>query len=124
MVKYKKIDHIALHVKDIIVSKRFYQSNFGFNDHYEQITPTGVKISYLKLGDTTLELVERQDPNSGGFHWCIETDDFNGAVAQLKHSQVELIQAPHPTEAREKREEGWHRAVFKGPDGEQIEIRG
>ena len=55
---------------------------------------------------------------------CIETDDFDGAVAQLKQSEVELIQAPHPTDAREPRETGWRRGVFKGPDGEQIELRG
>ena len=124
MVKFKRIDHIALHVKNLLVSKEFYKFNFGFINYYEQITPSGIKISYLKLGDTILELVERQDPCSGGFHWCIETDDFDAAVSQLKKNQVELVQAPHPTDARELREKGWRRVVYKGPDGEQIELRG
>jgi lactoylglutathione lyase len=35
-----------------------------------------------------------------------------------------LIRAPHQTAAREPREKGWRRVVFRGPDGEQIELRG
>ena len=54
----------------------------------------------------------------------METDDFDGAVSQLKQNQVDLFQPPHPTDAREPREKGWRRVVFLGPDGEQIEIRG
>jgi lactoylglutathione lyase len=34
------------------------------------------------------------------------------------------VRAPHPTTAREPREENWRRVVFRGPDGEQIELRG
>ena len=124
MAIFKRIDHIALHVKDLAASTKFYKYHFGFKDFYEQVTPSGIQISYLKLGDTILELVGRQDPTIGGFHWCMETDDFDGAVAQLKQNQVDLFQPPHPTDARESREKGWRRVVFLGPDGEQIEIRG
>ena len=100
------------------------KEHFGFEDHYRQVTPSGIQIAYLKLGDTQLELVGRHDQAVGGFHWCMETDDFDGAVAELKEKQVELHTPPHPTDAREPREEGWRRVVFKGPDGEQIELRG
>ena len=124
MAIFKKIDHIALHVENLDISKEFYKKYFGFLDHYEQITSSNIHISYLKLGDTILELVGRPDGKIAGFHWCMETDDFDGAVAQLCEKKIELVQAPHPTDARELREEGWRRAVFKGPDGEHIEIRG
>jgi len=124
MVVFRRIDHIALHVQDLAFSKDFYKFHFGFQDHYEQVTPSGIEISYLKLGDTILELVGRKDQVNGGFHWCIETDNFDEAVSHLKLNQVEMLQAPHPTDAREPSEEGWRRVVFIGPDGEQIEIRG
>ena len=124
MAIFKRIDHVALEVKDLDFSIKFYKENFGFEDHYRQVTPSGIQITYLKLGDTQLELVGRHDQIIGGFHWCLETDDFDGAVSQLKEKQVELFTPPHPTDAREPREKGWRRVVFKGPDGEQVELRG
>ena len=124
MAIFKRIDHVALEVKDLDFSIKFYKEHFGFEDHYRQVTPSGIQIAYLKLGDTQLELVGRHDQIIGGFHWCMETDDFDGAVSQLKEKKVELLTPPHPTDAREPREKGWRRVVFKGPDGEQIELRG
>jgi lactoylglutathione lyase len=123
MVDFKRIDHIALHVSDLAASIAFYETHFGFENYYEQETPTGIKIAYLRIADTILELVGRAEQMSG-FHWCLETDDFDGAVAELEANGVELMQAPHPTDAREAKEAGWRRVVFKGPDGEQIELRG
>ena len=124
MAIFKRIDHVALEVKDLDFSINFYKEHFGFEDHYRQVTPSGIQIAYLKLGDTQLELVGRHDQIISGFHWCMETDDFDGAVSQLKEKQVEVLTAPHPTDAREPKEKGWRRVVFKGPDGEQIELRG
>ncbi len=124
MVNFKRIDHIALHVSDLAASINFYERHFGFENYHEHDTPTGVRIAYLKLGDTVLELVGRADAANGGFHWCLETDDFDGAVAGLEGAGVEVLQPPHKTSPREPREETWQRVVFKGPDGEQIEIRG
>jgi len=61
---------------------------------------------------------------SPGFHFCLEATDFDAAVSQLEGDGVALVRAPHPTAAREPREKGWRRVVFRGPDGEQIELRG
>ena len=124
MVTYKRIDHTALHVANIEVSKNFYETHFGFETYFEHETPTGVPIAYLRLMDTVLELTGMEDAPIKGFHFCLETDDFEGAVADLKAATVELIQPPHKTAAREPREKNWQRVVFKGPDGELIELRG
>jgi len=121
---FKRIDHVALHVSDLTNSKEFYIKHFEFKNHYEQVTPAGIKIVYLKLGDTILELVGRSDAPINGFHWCIETSKFDQAVSRLKKNKVEILQQPHPTDARVEKEVGWRRVVFKGPDGEQIELRG
>ena len=124
MVTFKRIDHTALHVANIEVSKNFYETHFGFETYFEHETPTGIPIAYLRLMDTVLELTGMEDAPIKGFHFCLETDDFEGAVADLKAASVALIQPPHKTAAREPREKNWQRVVFKGPDGELIELRG
>jgi len=122
-MQYKRIDHIAINVSDLEASKKFYETHFGFETYFEHGTPKGFDISYLKLGDTVLEMVGRGEEASG-FHFCLEVDDFELAVQELCDAGVEVFQKPHPTPARLPREEGWMRVVFKGPDGEQIELRG
>lgn len=124
MVKYKRIDHTALHVSDIQLSKSFYEKHFAFETYFEHETPKGITIVYLRLGDTVLELTGIVDPPINGFHFCLETDDFDEAVANLTTAGVEVIQLPHKTAARNPREGNWQRVVFRGPDGEQIELRG
>lgn len=124
MPVYKRIDHIALHVADIDRSTAFYESLFGCETYYEHRSSRGFRIAYLRLGDTVLELVARSDGAMAGFHFCLETDDFDGAVAALGAAGVECLQPPHDTDAREPREAGWRRVVFRGPDGENIELRG
>ncbi len=123
-MEYKRIDHVALHVSDLRKSVEFYETHFGFENYFEHRTPRRVDIAYLRLGDTVLELTGRADPPINGFHFCLETDDFVGAVAALREAGVEVHTEPHKTAAREPREEKWLRVVFKGPDGEMIEIRG
>ena len=59
-----------------------------------------------------------------GFHFCLETDAFDAAVSELQAAGVPMVRPPHPTVPREPREENWRRVVFRGPDGEQIELRG
>ena len=100
------------------------ETHFGFETYFEHGTPRGFDISYLKLGDTVLELVGYLAGAVDGFHFCLETDDFDGAVAALEAAGVEVLQPPHDVAARARREATWRRVVFKGPDGEQIELRG
>lgn len=122
-MQYKRIDHVAINVSDLEASKKFYETHFGFETYFEHGTPMGFNISYLKLGDTVLEMVGRSAPVSG-FHFCLEANNFEEAVKSLCDNGVDVVQPPHPVEAREPREEGWMRVVFAGPDGEQIELRG
>ncbi|NIO12251.1 MAG: VOC family protein [Deltaproteobacteria bacterium] len=121
---YRRIDHVALHVKDLEQSVDFYEAHFGFKKYFQHAARNGMQIAYLKLGDTVLELTHRSEGRAQGFHFCLETDQFDTAVAELKDKGVEVAQDPHPTAPREAREQGWRRVVFRGPDGEQIEIRG
>jgi lactoylglutathione lyase len=121
---FKRIDHVAIHVADLDRSVAFYEKHFGFKHYFQQTASGGLQIAYLKLGDTVLELTHHTDGEMKGFHFCLETDNFDDTVAKLKADGVKLIRAPHDTAAREPRENGWRRVVFGGPDGEQIELRG
>jgi catechol 2,3-dioxygenase-like lactoylglutathione lyase family enzyme len=78
MANYRRIDHVAINVSDLEASKKFYETHFGFKTYFEHGTPRGFNISYLKLGDTVLELVGYLPGAVVGFHFCLETDDFDG----------------------------------------------
>jgi lactoylglutathione lyase len=121
---FKRIDHVALHVTDLDGSVKFYEKHFGFRHYFQHAAGSGAQIAYLKLGDTVLELTHHFDGAMTGFHFCLETDNFDETVTKLQNNGVKLIRAPHDTAAREPRENGWRRVVFAGPDGEQIELRG
>lgn len=124
---FKRIDHIAFGVKDRIKSIRFYEEYFGFKQYNEHdvLVPGIEKIVYLKLCETVLELIHMPEGAiCQGFHFCLESDDFDGDYQRLKEAGIPVATEPHPAGAREPREEGWRRVVFLGPDGEEIEFRG
>jgi lactoylglutathione lyase len=124
---FRRIDHIAFVVKDREKSIDFYEKYFGFKKYYEHDVPVPVieKIVYLKLGDTVLELIHIPNgPVNQGYHFCLESDDFEADYKRLKEAGIPVETEPHPAGAREMREEGWRRTVFKGLDGESIEFRG
>lgn len=124
---FKRIDHVAFTVKDRAKSTDFYEKYFDFKKYYEHDVPvpTIEKIVYLRLGDTILELVHMPTGSiNQGFHFCLQSDNFNEDYTRLKNAGIPVNTEPHPTGAREPREEGWRRVVFAGPDGELIEFRG
>jgi lactoylglutathione lyase len=57
-----------------------------------------------------------------GFHFCMKTDSFDDAAAKLQSDGLPFVQASHPTAPREPREQNWHYVVFRGLDGEQIDL--
>lgn len=122
---FKRVDHIALHVPDVEEAATFYESVLGFTRYFGHSSSRGEPILYLRLGEMVLELTQHTpaEPMSG-FHFCLETEDIDTACSRLTEAGVPLIQAPRPTTPRAPAEAGWHRAVFRGPNGEMIELRG
>jgi len=124
---FKRIDHIAFSVKDREKSLQFYETLLGFEKYHEHDVPfpTVDKIMYLQLENTVLELIHMPKASSGqGFHFCLETDNFDEDYNRLLIAGVPVDTEPHLAGARIQGEESWQRAVFIGPDGELIEIRG
>ena len=50
----------------------------------------GLQIAYLKLGDTVLELTHKSDGAMSGFHFCLETDNFDQTVRDLQKNGVRI----------------------------------
>jgi len=119
---FKRLDHVAIEVSDVQASEQFYCRYFGFQHHFEHITPGGTLIVYLRLGDTLLELVQVDGASISGGHFALEVSDLHQAMAAL--SDLSLLQDLHDTPPRHVSEQAWKRVVFAGPDGEAIECRG
>lgn len=120
---FTKLDHFAINVTNMEKSILFYTEIFGFNLLSDQIIPNGMRIVYLSLNNTILELNETTEKTKG-CHFCLHSNTFDQALTYLENKGLEYAMKKHKTQARQKGEENWHRAVFFGPDHEQIEIRG
>lgn len=125
---FKRIDHVAISVRDRQKSIEFYETYLGFKKYFEHDVP-GVpeleKVIYLQLSDTVLELEHWiQGSENKGYHFCLLSDDFNSDYERLKAAGIPVVSSPHVPRPRTPEEEGWRRVVFKGPDNELIEIRG
>jgi len=61
-VKVKKIDHIGIAVKNIEESLKFYKDTLGIEcTEIEEVAEQKVKVAFLPIGDTELELLESTD---------------------------------------------------------------
>ena len=98
-----KIDHIGVAVKSIEDAARLYTEVLGLAlDHVETIAEQGVKVGFLHLGETDLELLEPIDEEcavarflekrgEGLHHVCIEVEDIAAAMARLREQGARLL---------------------------------
>lgn len=120
---FQKIDHVAVHCSDLERSIAFYRDAFGFDLMGRHDRPGG-GIAYLGLGGTVLELTQKAGETMSGYHVALRTTDMDAAVARLAERGVKPVSAPKPTSAKLPGEGDTRRAVYRGPDGEMIEVRG
>ena len=99
-MKIKRVEHIAIAVDSIQQSLGLMRDTFGLELEYEEQIGT-TRLAMLPVGETYIELLEGQGPDSGVtkwinekgtglFHICFEVDDIEGAIAELKAKQVKL----------------------------------
>jgi len=103
MTKLIRLDHVAVLVPDLDQALAFWQDQLGLSlDHQETISSMAVKIAFLPLGESEIELVQPITEDSGlakylskrgpGLHHiCIETDDISAKLDELKQKGVRLI---------------------------------
>jgi methylmalonyl-CoA epimerase len=99
-MKIKRVEHIAIAVDSIQQSLGLMRDTFGLELEYEeQIGQT--RLAMLPVGETYIELLEGQGPDSGVtkwieqkgtglFHICFEVENIEEAIAELKAKNVKL----------------------------------
>ena len=116
----KKINHVAIAVKDLANAVETYKK-LGFHyDHTEEVPSQKVKTAFFSVGESHVELLEPTAPDSpiSGFlekrgpgihHLCIEVSDIEHALVEYKQAGVRLIN-PQPVTGA-----GGHRVAFVHP---------
>ena len=101
----KKIDHVGIAVKDLKSSNKLFSKLLGVDEdkiHIEEIEEQKVVASFLKLGNTKVELIEPTSPDSpiakflekkgeGTHHVAFEVDDIVAEMARLKKEGFKLL---------------------------------
>lgn len=103
MAKIKKINHIAIAVKDVEESLKFWRDAMGLQvDHIEDVPSQKSEVVFIPVGDSEVELVRPTSSDSGVakfveekgggmHHLCFEVDDIDEMLVQLKEKGVRLI---------------------------------
>lgn len=103
MPKVKKINHVAIVVQDIDAALAFWLDQLGLElDHIEAVPSQSSKVAFIPVGGSEVELVQPTDPDTGlgkylekrgegMHHLCVEVDDIEAMLADLKEKGVRLI---------------------------------
>lgn len=103
MAAIKKINHVAIVVRDIEESLKFWEDQLGLKlDHIEAVPTQHSRVAFIPVGDSEVELVQPTSTDSGlaaylekrgegMHHLCFEVDDIDAKLAELKEKGVRLI---------------------------------
>lgn len=115
MPEIKQINHVAIVVEDMEKSLAFWRDALGIELHELRDVPAEAsKVAFLPLAGSEIELVQPTTDDSGiakylakrgqGMHHvCLEVDDIDGMLAQLKAKGVRLINEQPRTAADGKK---------------------
>lgn len=104
----KSLDHIAIATENLDESLALFEKALGIRcEHVEEIPERGVKVAFLPIGGTRIELVAPTragsevsaflDKRGGGIHHLAFTvDDVDSDVKALKDQGVRIAQDPAP----------------------------
>jgi len=97
------INHIAIVVEDLEEALMFWRDRLGLAlDDIEIVSSQGVKIAFLPVGESEVELVQPLDDDSGVakflrkkgpgmHHLCFEVEDIQEKLRDLESQGVRLI---------------------------------
>ncbi|MEX0974097.1 MAG: methylmalonyl-CoA epimerase [Bacillota bacterium] len=104
-----KVDHIAIAVSDLDAALKTLKDLFGVEAaHIEEVASQKVKVGFVPLGDTRLELVQptAEDSSTAKFiatrgeglhHIALGTDDVAAALKKAEENGARLIdKEPRP----------------------------
>jgi methylmalonyl-CoA/ethylmalonyl-CoA epimerase len=99
----RRIDHVAIVVKDLQHALSLYEGALGLHcTRIEAVPEQAVKVAFLPMGDSEIELLEPTTTDSGvarflekrgeGMHHiCLEVDNIEATLADLKCRGIQLI---------------------------------
>ena len=103
MAPIKQISHVAVVVDDIDSALNFWHDGLGIEvTHVENLEEQKVRVAFLPMGESEIELVEPTTDDSGvarflkkngpGMHHiCLEVDDIMASLDHLKTLGIRLI---------------------------------
>lgn len=103
MAEIKKLNHIAVAVDNISEALNFWEGALGIKlDHMEDVPSQKVKVAFLSVGDSEVELVQptAEDTGTAKFlkahgagmhHLCFEVDNIEEMLADLMSKNIRLI---------------------------------
>lgn len=115
MPKVKQINHVAVLVQDMEKALSFWRDALGMELHGLRDVPAEKsQVAFLPLPGSEVELVRPTTDDSGiakylakrgpgMHHLCLEVDDIEGMLSQLKSKGVHLINDEPRTAADGKR---------------------
>ena len=106
-MKIKRIEHIAIAAPSLAKSIALFRDAFGIEMEYEEKIGS-IRLAMLPVGQTYIELLEGEaegdqvrqriaEKGPGLWHICLEVDDIDAALAELKAKGVKLQdETPRP----------------------------
>jgi methylmalonyl-CoA/ethylmalonyl-CoA epimerase len=104
-MKVKRIEHVAIAVKSLAKAREIFEDKLGLTFEYDEWLPQyQTKLAMFPVGESYIELLESNRSDSetakwiaehgeGLFHICLEVDDIEAALAELKGKGVKLLDA-------------------------------
>jgi methylmalonyl-CoA/ethylmalonyl-CoA epimerase len=95
-MKIKRIEHVAIAVKNIAAMREIFEKKLGIAMEYEEHLPQhATSLAMFPVGETYLELLQSDSPGTGTskwiaergeglFHICLEVEDIDAAMAELR----------------------------------------
>ncbi|WP_258360381.1 methylmalonyl-CoA epimerase [Moorella sulfitireducens (nom. illeg.)] len=102
-MKVQRVDHIGIAVNNLAETLLFYEEILGIKcQGTEEVAEQKVKVAFLPVGDSELELLESTDPEGpiakfiasrgqGIQHIALQVDNIEAALAELKEKGIRLI---------------------------------
>ena len=102
-MKIKRIEHIAVAVNQLSAMREILENKLGLTLEYEENLPQyNTRIAMYPVGDTYIEILESNKKGTevsnwidqhgeSLFHICLEVDDIDAALVELRQKDVRLI---------------------------------
>ncbi|WP_432667485.1 methylmalonyl-CoA epimerase [Wukongibacter baidiensis] len=102
-MKVLKVDHIGIAVKNLDETLKFYTEALGLELHgTETVEEQKVKVAFLPVGDTEVELLESTSPDGpiakfidkkgeGIQHIAFKVENIEEAIAHMKEKGFRMI---------------------------------